>query len=50
MNLIFQKYVNILFEVHDPTMVLRYPFSRVLGYKRGNDIIEGDITKVRVYL
>ena len=31
-----------------------YPFPRVSGYKRGDitkiDIIEGDITEVRVYL
>ena len=25
-------------------------FPRVLGYKRGSDIIEGDITKVGVHM
>ena len=28
MNLIFQKEINIRFEVHDPAMVLRYMFFR----------------------
>ena len=27
-----------------------HPFPRVLGYKRGSDIKEGDITKVRCIL
>ena len=29
---------------------LAHPRPRVLGYKRGNDITEGDITEVRVYI
>jgi hypothetical protein len=27
-----------------------HPFPRVLGYLRGSDITEGDITEVRVYM